>query len=295
MTFDNSGPGASSAPQNTTYPPSATAPERPPASGAPSRTPPTEGRNTLALVALITSVIGFVFACIPGALIIGWILLPIAFILAIVSLFLRGRGKALGIVGLVVSVIGTIVAVAVFFSVVADSFSNAFGSSEVSVNGADADADAPAADEPAAEEPAAAGEAGTRENPVAIGSVISSDDWSVTVDSYTTDGSAVVAAANQFNDPAPAGSHYEIVTYTVTYTGEGSANAMEVGVDLVTAGGNVVKGYESLVVLEDGFGLDELFTGASATGSDAFTVLDGDSALVRVQPGMFADEVFVKP
>ncbi|WP_258934510.1 hypothetical protein [Nesterenkonia pannonica] len=36
---------------------------------------------------------GAVFACIPGALIVGWVLLPIAFILGLVSLFLRGRRR----------------------------------------------------------------------------------------------------------------------------------------------------------------------------------------------------------
>lgn len=47
--------------------------------------------NVLALVSLIVAAIGFIFACIPGALIVGWILLPIAFVLSLVSLFLKGE------------------------------------------------------------------------------------------------------------------------------------------------------------------------------------------------------------
>lgn len=39
----------------------------------------------------------------------------------------------------------------------------------------------------------------------------------------------------------------------------------------------------------------KLYAGASATGSEAFLVPDGESVLLRVRPGLFADEVFVKP
>jgi hypothetical protein len=42
---------------------------------------PAKRNNTIGLIGLIASIIGFVFACVPGALIIGWVLLPIAFVL----------------------------------------------------------------------------------------------------------------------------------------------------------------------------------------------------------------------
>jgi hypothetical protein len=248
-------------------------------------------RNTLALIALIVAGVGFLFACIPGALILGWILLPIGFVLAIVSLFLKGRGKGLGVAALIVSIVGTIVGTVVFFSVVSDSLEESFGGTDVIVEGP-ADSDESAEESPA-DAPASA--EGTRENPVAVGSTISSDDWTAVVNTYTKDGAAAVAEANQFNEPAPAGSHYEIVNYTATYNGAESAYAAEVIVDLVTTSGNVINSYDSLVMLSDSFGLDELFTGASATGSVAFVVPDGESTLVRVQPGILADEVFVTP
>lgn len=258
--------------------------------GPPQNPEPKQGRNVLALIAFITSVVGFIFACIPGALIVGWVLLPIAFILAIVSLFLKGSGKAFGITGLILSVIGTIVGVVVFFAVVATSFDDAFGSGPTKIDTSSApeeSADAPAAEPDAAE--------GTRENPVAIGATISSDDWTVVVNSYSTDANAAVAAANSFNEAAPAGSHYEMINYTVTYNGADSAIAALVGVDVVTSSGNVINSFDNFVVLGDSMGLDELFTGASATGSAAFLVPDGETVLIRVRPGMVADEVFVKP
>jgi hypothetical protein len=260
--------------------------------------PAKKARNTIGLIALIIAAVGFIFACIPGALIVGWILLPIAFILSIVSFFQKGKGKGLGIAALIVSVVGTIVGAIVFFAVVAASFNEAFEDT-TSVDVGQVEEEAPAEDAGAApaDEPAddAAEAEGTRDNPVPVGTSISSDEWTVTVDAYNPAGNEIVAAANQFNEPAPAGSHYEIVTYTVTYTGEDSGMALMVGLDLVTAGGNVIDGSESLAALEDEIGFDELFNGASATGSTAFIVPDGESVLVRVTPGMFADEVFVQP
>ena len=52
--------------------------------------------NTVGLIALVVSVIGLVFACVPGALIVGWGLLPAAFILGIVGLFLAGKAEGGG-------------------------------------------------------------------------------------------------------------------------------------------------------------------------------------------------------
>lgn len=259
--------------------------------------PPAEGPasapqkpNVLALIALIMAVVGFIFACIPGALIVGWVLLPIAFVLSIVSLFLKGSRKWMGVVGLVLSIIGTIVGFVVFFAVIANAAEEAFGGSETTVT-QPADEEA----EPAVEEESAdAAEQGTRETPYPLGSEISSSDWTVVVNSHTVDGAAAVAA-NGFNDPAPAGSHYEVINYTVTYTGEESGLAAEVSTAFVTSAGNVVNSYDNVAILEDDFGMDELYNGASATGSQAFLIPDGETALIRVRPGMLADEVFVQP
>ncbi|HWK76722.1 hypothetical protein [Microbacterium sp.] len=273
----------------------------PPAAPAPQQLPPPmppvdqavtapKKTNVLALIALITAAVGFLFACIPGALIVGWILLPIAFVTSIVSLFLKGDRKWMGVVGLVLSIVGTIVGFAVFFAVVANAAQEAFGSGDTVVS-QPADEDAETAAE---EEPADAAAEGTRENPYPLGSTISSSDWTVVVNSHTADGAAAVAA-NGFNEAAPAGSHYEVINYTVTYTGEESGLAAEVAMAFVTSAGNVVNSYDNLVILEDGFGMDELYNGASATGSEAFLVPDGETALIRVRPGMFADEVFVQP
>ncbi|WP_136041845.1 MULTISPECIES: DUF2510 domain-containing protein [unclassified Microbacterium] len=247
--------------------------------------------NVLALVSAIVAAVGFIFACIPGALIVGWILLPTAFVLSIVSLFLKGDKKWLGIIGLVLSIVGTIIGVVVFASVVAASVDDAFGSGETTVT-EPGDSEEEAAP---AEEESTDAEAGTRDNPLPLGSKISNSDWTVVVNSHNPDGNTIVAEANQFNEPAPAGSHYEIVNYTITYTGADSSYSMEVMVDAVTSAGNVIDSYDSFVSLTDDFSLDELYSGGSLTGSQAFLVPDGEAILIRVQPGFLADEVFIKP
>lgn len=246
--------------------------------------------NVLALVAAIVAVIGFIFACIPGALIVGWILLPIAFVLSIVSLFLKGDKRWLGIVGLVLSIVGTIVGVMVFFGVVAASVDDAFGGGDTTVT---QPTDTTDDEEPADEEPAEAAQ-GSRDNPYPVGSEISNSDWSVVVNSINPDGNAIVSE-DQFNEPAPAGSHYEIVNYTITYKGADSSYAAEVMLAYVTSAGNVINSYDQMIILKDGFSLDELYTDASATGSVAFLVPDGETALLRVTPGILGDEVFIKP
>jgi hypothetical protein len=74
----------------------------------PAPAPESSGPNVLGIVALVIAAVGFVFACIPFVQVVGWVLLPIAFVLSIVALFLRGR-KWPAIVALIVSIVGAIV------------------------------------------------------------------------------------------------------------------------------------------------------------------------------------------
>ncbi|BDZ53962.1 DUF2510 domain-containing protein [Agromyces marinus] len=83
--------------------------------GGPPDGPPQT--NVLGVIALVVAAVGFVFACIPFVQVVGFVLLPIAFVLALVALFLKGR-KWPAITGLVVSVVGGIVGAIVFAVVV---------------------------------------------------------------------------------------------------------------------------------------------------------------------------------
>jgi hypothetical protein len=271
----------------------------PPSYGPPGASGPQEyakakkQRNVIGLVALIAAIVGFIFACIPGALIIGWVLLPIAFVLAIVSLFLKGKAKGMGITALILSIVGTIVGFAVFFSVVTSSVDDAFGGGDTTVSAPTAEA---AGNAPAAEKPAV--QVGTRENPSPIGSVVESKDWRVVVNSVTFAASDAVAAANQFNDPPAAGSEYVLVNYSTTYLGDDSNGQTPafVSVDYVTADGKTIDRFDQSVVAPDAIDSNNtLYKGGTVTGNIAIHVptATADQGVLAVEPGMLADKVFV--
>ena len=249
--------------------------------------------NVVGLVALIAAVLGLIFSCIPGALIIGWILLPIGFILSIVSLFLKDKAKWMGITALITSVVGTIVAVLVFIAVVATSFNSAFGSGDTKVV------------QPSASSGASAGAgassnsaAGTRANPYPIGSAIESDDWKVVINSVTLAATDAVVSSSAVNKPPAAGSEYILVNYSATYIGDDPKGQVPVfvSVEYVTADGKTVNGLDKLIIAPDAIdNLSTLYTGATATGNDAIEVPSATAGqgVLAVRPGMLADKVFV--
>lgn len=80
------------------------------------------GANPVGTLSLVAAIIGTIFACWPGAFIIGWILLPAAFILGIVGVALPDKVRGPALAGLVISIVGTIAGFVVFFSTLADAF-----------------------------------------------------------------------------------------------------------------------------------------------------------------------------
>jgi len=272
---------------------------------------PKKKTNVIGLIALIVGVIGFIFACVPGALIIGWILLPIAFILSLVGLFLPQKTKWSSITALIVSVVGTVVGVLVFLFVIASAVDESFGGSDSSVVDNDASVTDEVADEAdgapeastvehdqAASSDEAVGsmtEAGTRENPSALGSTVVGDEWEVTIVDFTADADEQVLAANMFNEPAAEGSTYVMAEVDVTYLGEGSSDPFLLDIAYVTDSGNVIESYDTMAVAPEPALTDigEMYTDASGTGNIVFEVPEEDAGLLRVAPGMIADDVFV--
>jgi energy-coupling factor transporter transmembrane protein EcfT len=281
-------------------PPTAYEPQQP-SYGQPTPAPDKvkPGRNVLGIIALAAAALGFVFACIPGALILGWILLPIGFILGVVSLFLKDKAKWQGLTAIIVSVVGTIIGFIVFFAVVATSFDDAFGGSDVEVSDPETSVveedQAPAEEEAGAEEEAAA-EVGTRENPAAIGSTIEGEDWTVVINSVTAGATEQILAENQFNGAPDEGTEYLLINYTVTYTGSDPEGQMPVwvSIDYVTADGVTVNSLDKLVVAPDAMDTTSvLYEGATATGNTAIQVPSPVDGVIAISPGMIADKVFV--
>lgn len=275
-------------------------PEAPQQYAAPQYAPqPVEApkqKNVLGLVALIVAAVGFLFACIPGALIVGWVLLPIAFILSIVAICLPRKKKALALTALIVSVVGTIVGVVVFMTVVATSFEEAFGTGETTAVVPSETAEATEDESEAAPAEAEAKE-GTRDAPYPLGTAITQGDWTVTVNSVNLDATQAIVDENQFNEPATEGNTFILVNLTATYIGTAAEGDYPfLAVDYVTAGGNTVTAADTFVVAPEPFDMaTTLYEGASTTGNIALSVPTegiGDGVLA-VTPGMVGDKVFV--
>lgn len=275
-------------------------------------------RNILGIIALVVAIVGFIFACMPGALVVGWVLLPIAFVLALVGLLQRGKKRGSSITALIISIVGTVVGFIVFFAVVAGAFEESFGddtSVSTPAESADADADG-AADDDAGDdsgaagteeddsaesadddEAAADGEQGTRENPYPLGSQISTSDWTVTVNSVDFDADQAIAAENTFNDAAEEGFTYIMVDVTAEYTGsDPQGDTPWVSLAYVSAEGNTFDEMDSMAVVPDSFDQGStLYEGASESGNKALIVPDEDieSGVLSVSAGLFGDTVFV--
>lgn len=276
---------------------------------APAAEPTTEkrasSRNVLGIIALVTAVVGAIFACLPGALIIGWVLLPIAFILSLVSLFLKGKKRGTGIAALIVSVVGTVIGIIVFFAVVADAFDDAFSDETTAgepseANAEDSDGQSGSDSEPAAAEggeSSADDDLGTRTHPYPLGTDISSSDWTVSINSVDLDADAAIAAENQFNDEPEEGHIYILVNLTAEYTGNDAEGAIPMAsISYVSPQGNTFNSYDMSVVEPDAFdSLTTLYEGASETGNIAIHVpSEGiEDGVLSVAPDMFADTVFV--
>lgn len=279
---------------------------------------PASTRNALGIIALITAILGTIFACVPGALIIGWILLPIAFILSLVSLFLRGKKRGAGLAGLIISIVGTVIGVIVFLAVVSNAFDEAFDDESTtdddaessSAEGEDDDNDAAAeaefsaagdsdiaVDEEEDESPAEDSDLGTRDNPYPLGTEISSSAWTVVVNSVDFNADAAIASENQFNETPEDGHTYILVNLTATYTGDDPDGGEPwVSLSYVSPQGNSFRPSDRPVVEPDSFDrIATLFHGASETGNFALHVPaeDVEDGVLSVEPDFMADTAYV--
>lgn len=276
------------------------APEQPPVQPPP---PAAKQKNRIGLAALIVAILGAIFALIPGAAVIGWVLLPIAFVLGIVGAVQSGKPKGAAVGAIVVSIVGTFIAIAATIFVVGTAIDDAFSSDDPVITTPDDSDDAgegtgdDAREEPAQEEePATDGEAGTRGNPVPLGSTISGEEWDLTVLSFDTDAHAQIMDANMFNEDPEDGNVYALVESEVTYTGDDSGHPwIDISFAYVSESGNTFRGTDSMAVAPDPSFSDigELYSDASGTGYVLIEIPEGDDGLLRVSIGMFGEDVFI--
>ncbi len=249
----------------------------------PSPQVPAKPKNTLGLIALIVGIIGFIFACIPGALIVGWVLLPFAFILGIVGLLSSGKAKGTSISAVIISIVGTVVGVSVFFFVVGDAFSNAFRKADLSPSSPTAINGNGNGNQ--------SGVRGSRDNPLSIGDTVSNQDWQVALGS-PREASAEIAATNQFNEPPKAGMEYWIVPITATYTGNKTGNlTFGITVKFVGSDNRTYDGHCG-VIPDPITDVGELYKGGVAKGNACVTVPVGANGLWTVSTGFGGKPVF---
>lgn len=238
------------------------------------------GRNVLGMIALVAAIVGALFAMIPGIFVIGWGLLPIAFVLAIISLFQRGPKRA-GVAALVVSVLGTIIGIVVAFATLAFFFTSTYeGVSEV----------AGSPDSGVVEQ------GRSPADPLPLGTTITSADWSVTVHSVEFGATDAVLAENEINEEPPEGEEYILVNLSTTYLGETEGYPAEVQLQYVTPDGVGIGGWETVTVVPDALDIGgALPTDGRASGNTAFLVPSATArdGVLSVSAGILADPVFV--
>lgn len=229
--------------------------------------------HVLSIIALVAAVIGFIFACIPGALIVGWILLPIAIILAIVALFTHGT-KWAALTALIVGVVGIIVGFVVFFAVVATSLNDAFGTTGGTV--------APVPSESATSDSGeATADAGAATNPTFGDTFTYKDGVTVSVSAPTpfTSGQYAAGATQAAN-----------VTLTFTIVNGSKKNLDVLAVPTVTSAGTAA----SEVIDSDNPSLSVIaptstvLPGQSLTWTSGYSIADPNNLQVEISPGPFA-------
>jgi len=244
---------------------------------------PAKQKNTLGLIALIVGIMGFIFACIPGALIVGWVLLPIAFILGIVGLLSSGKAKGTSVAAVIISIVGSVVGVSVFVVVVGDAFGNAFRKSDLSPSSPTATKGHGGTPQPSIK--------GSRDNPLPIGETVSNQDWQVVLEA-PREAWAEIAAANQFNSPPKPGMEYWIVPITATYTGNNTGNPMfGITVKFVGLDNRTYDGYCG-VIPDPVNDVGDLYKGGVARGNKCVAIPAGANGLWTVSTGLGGKPVF---
>ncbi len=122
--------------------------------------PSNPGPNVVGIIALVVAIVGLVFMFIPPASGLVWILVPAAFVLSLIGLFLRGA-KWAAVTGLVVSIIAAIVGIVMFVILLIGAIGNVFDEIDDSIP------DVPVFPLPGEDDPGAEPDAEQPEAPVA--------------------------------------------------------------------------------------------------------------------------------
>ena len=266
----------------------------------PPAAPPAKPGNGFGIAALIIGIVALIGAFIPFVNYVSGVLAVVGIILGIIAVTRKNKPKKAATSGLIISVIALILSIVLALSYTA-AFVTAVDDAlpKSSVQESADDAAAAPADEAEADAPA---EVGTRENPAPIGTTVEmttagAPTYEVTLGTPTLDATALVAEANQFNEPAPEGFQYAVLPVTVTYVGtETGTPWIDLSVSFVSAAGTTHTGADSLAVAPSPMFMEinELYPSASGTGNIVIAIPTADAAkgTWTVEPLFFGDTFF---
>lgn len=250
---------------------------------------PAKGSNGLAVAGFVLGLLGLLTSWIPVLNILGIILGVLGAILAGVGLAKAKKvnaGKGLAIAGLVLGVLAVIIAI-----VVNVAFVNAVD--DVVNEATDTSVEAPGESEDGGSQEGSGDELGTtRDNPAPLGSAITGEDWTVTINSVKT------AKQDSIGQKPAAGSILLLVNVSATYNGDDEqGDTAWATVKFVTADGTTIGSTDgsTLFIEENTFdSLKTVYNGATVTGDMMLEVPeDWQSGVLAVSPAMLSDDTFV--
>lgn len=250
--------------------------------GHPFTEPSNPGPNVVGIIALVLAIVGLVFVFIPPVSGFAWVVVPVAFVLAIIGLFLRGA-KWPAVTGLVVSIIAAIVGIVMFVTFLIGSLGNVFDEIDESIP------DIPVfpQPEPVPDEPGADPDPQQPEAPItgdlAFGETMTWDDGV----------SLTVSAPEPYtpSDFAAGATHVSNVVFTLTITNNSTADLQPLPLPTLSSGDQEVS--QIFDIGNDVFGpgddvgfppADTIEPGGSVSWRVAWSLDDSSSLTLQVAP-----------
>lgn len=278
----------------------------PPLAVSPSPPVAEPQKRGFAVTALVLGIVAIMGSWIPfvsiGSALIGVVGLVFGIIAVVKAAKGTAGGKVMAIVGTTLSVLAVVFAM---LSTSAGAKALDETLDEVNADLATVANTTPDSDEQSVKDEGSAGEPaqpeessdGTRDNPFPVGSVLSNEEVEVILGDANWAADEIVAAENQFNEPAPEGSTYVLLPVTITNvaSSEPVTPWLELQVFYVAPDGRSFD-EASAVVPNDLMDIDDLYEGGTGSGNLVYTIPSDaqEGGVWGVEVGWFSDTVFVE-
>ncbi|TFD50228.1 DUF4190 domain-containing protein [Cryobacterium frigoriphilum] len=260
-------------------------------------TPAPQSKNVLGLISMIVGIAAFVGAFIPVLNYITGIIAIAGIVLGVLALLKKDKPRKAALTGTITSSVALILSIVlaiVYTGAIMKAVEEAQGGISASETAPDAGTDAgtddtvpsdDASDE-AVEEPSG-DEVGTRGNPAPLGTLVELSDrtglqYEITLDTSTLNANEQVAAAYEYNDVAPEGLQYAMISVTAVYKGADSGTpSYDLDIEFVSAAGTTHTVNDAYVFGEPAPALsdiNDLYPDATGTGNVVIAIPAADAA-----------------